>query len=250
MIVFIIDVVAAFLLCLYFANGKLVLFQKGGFGLWRSNRNQVLSEETTEENQGEVLMPRVSFRQRLGNFKSNPRLWIFGISITIVAFVFYVWRQNHLINAPLLNLKYMLLLFIFCAAAVVDLHYSIIPNTLVLTALGFWGALAVFTIIVEHNSVLTLLAYSGIGLLFGSGVLWLCRILMKGSMGFGDIKLMGVTGLICGFYKTFNILFYALVFAFIAGIVLIIGRKANRHATMPLAPFLLMGYLVAGFIGI
>lgn len=77
MIVFIIDVVAAFLLCLYFANGKLVLFQKGGFGLWRSNRNQVLSEETTEENQGEVLMPRVSFRQRLGNFKSNPRLWIF-----------------------------------------------------------------------------------------------------------------------------------------------------------------------------
>lgn len=237
MIVLVIDVIAAFLLCLYLANGKMTLFHKD-------------AEFPIKESEDEPKMSKLSLKQRFEILKKSPRLWIFGMAVAAVGFGFYVFRQTQLVNAPLLNMKYLLLLYVFCAAAVVDLHYSIIPNNIVLTGLAFWIVLAVFTVTVEQSSVIALAAYSGLGILFGGGVLWLCRILMKGSMGFGDIKFMGVTGLICGFYKTFNILFYSLVFAFIAGVILLLTKKRDRRATIPLAPFLLMGYLAAGFIGI
>ena len=51
-------------------------------------------------------------------------------------------------------------------------------------------------------------------------------------IGMGDIKLMAVTGLICGFFKVFNILFYALLFSFVCGVVLLALKKADRRERM------------------
>ncbi len=247
MLVVILDIVATIALCLYLANGQMALFEKGGF---RNLMNRLKSTVTEEEPEEEAKLEAVSFRQAFQNFIGCKRLWFFGIAVALVSFGFYAWREFEIINAPLLNLKYMLLLYLFFAAAVVDAHYSIIPNKLIVTGLVFWVLLCIFTVFVEKNSIITLLKFSGCGALFGGGVLLLCRVLMKNSMGYGDIKLLTVTGLICGFYKTFNILFYSLLVLFVVGLILIFGKKVNRHAKIPMGPFLLLGYLVAGVIGI
>ncbi len=248
MLVVLIDIVATVILCLYLANGQMVLFQPGGFRALLGRLKTAVSEKEKKEEEPQMIS--VSLREAFKNFRSSKRLWIFGIIVAFTAFGFYMWREYQLVVAPLLNLKYMLLLYLFFAAAVVDAHFSIIPNKIIGLGIIFWILLSIFTVLVEHNSIITLLKFSGTGALFGGGVLLLCRVLMKDSMGFGDIKLLTVTGLICGFYKTFNILFYSLFVLFFVGIVLIFIKKVNRHARVPMGPFLLLGYLTAGLIGI
>ena len=114
MLVVILDIIATIALCLYLANGQMALFEKGGF---RNLMNRLKSTVTEEEPEEEAKLEAVSFRQAFQNFIGCKRLWFFGIAVALVSFGFYAWREFEIINAPLLNLKYMLLLYLFFAAA-------------------------------------------------------------------------------------------------------------------------------------
>ena len=90
------------------------------------------------------------------------------------------------------------------------------------------------------------LARSGIGFAAGFGGLWLVSILgslafRKEAMGFGDVKLMGAIGALCGWQ--------AVVFALIAGsflgsfvgIALMAAHKRDLQGRIPFGPFLAIG---------
>jgi len=243
-------------LCLYLANGQLALFKPGGLhhaaaGLLEpaDQSEQKPADDEDAEEELPVLQP-LPLQQRLQNLKTNRRLQLFGVLAAAAAAAFCWYRSVSLVNAPALNVKYMLLLFLFLAAAVIDAQYYIIPNAIVAAGLVLWGVVTVYAVLVEQNPLPSVLLFSLLGGLFSGGVLLMCRFLMKGSLGMGDIKLMAVTGLICGFFKVFNILFYALLFSFVCGVVLLALKKADRKSQIPMAPFLLCGYLFANLIAV
>ena len=121
-----------------------------------------VKEEEKEGEEGEdPKMKTVPIKEAFQNFIHNKRMWVFAAIVAVVSFAFYIWRQFEVVNAPFLNLKYMLLLYLFMAAAIVDAHYSIIPNQLIAVGILYWILLCAFAIFVERQSLLTVLAFSG-----------------------------------------------------------------------------------------
>lgn len=226
--------------CLYLANGQLR--QPESLKEWLFPRPAPCGQ------QGNEGFEKKSLAERWQRLKSEKWLQVLWLLATVLGAAFYAFRQTAVIAEPALNLKYLVLLYLFFAAAVIDLQLYIIPNALVGAGAGIWLALTGYSVIAEKADLLFLLMYSLVGFLFGGGVLVLCRLLMKNSLGFGDVKIMAVTGAICGFYKTFNILFYGLLICSVYAVCLLLFKKADRKAEVPLAPFLLAGLVAANLI--
>lgn len=270
----VISFISVFLLSMYLVNYNCVMFQKKGFSQLFARLGDTVSkddrktapkssvdysgeEEIQEEKETgdstleeELEFPKYTFGEKWDIFKQSKRMWIFSAVVLLISLAFYIFRQYCLVDEPLLNIKYLILLYVYFAVAVIDAHYSIIPNDLIAFCLIFWMLLIGISVGVEQQSLIALAKYSGYGALFGGGILFACRILMRNSLGYGDIKLMVVTGLICGFFKTFNILFYSMLVMFFICVYLLITKKANRHAKIPMGPFLLAGYILAGLFGV
>ncbi len=226
--------------CLYLANGQLKA--PDSLAEWVFPRPQPRGESE------EVSFAKQSFAERKKTLQTSRWLKTLWALSAVGGAAFWVCRQVLLVQEPALNFKFLLLFYLFFAAAVVDRQIYIIPNSLVGAAAICWAGLTLYAILLEKSDPVFSLLYSLVGFLFGGGALLFCRLVMKNSLGFGDIKIMAVTGAICGFYKTFNILFYGLLICSLYSIGLLITKKADRTAEVPLAPFLFAGLVVANLI--
>ncbi len=72
------------------------------------------------------------------------------------------------------------------------------------------------------------------------GVLLLCALIAKGSIGLGDGLLFCVTGLYLGLWGNLVLLFLSAVFCAIAGLVMVVTRKYTKKTGMPFAPYVLL----------
>lgn len=133
---------------------------------------------------------------------------------------------------------YLLLFLILTAAAVVDLHRKVIPDKLVLFAL-IAGVLMMF--INTQSSIPGLLA----GGVVGGGTLMLLWLISKGSIGLGDVKLFACAGLFLGTDRVLSALLISAVLSGLAGLILVIRDMSNRKKSIPFAPFILIGSLLA-----
>ena len=143
---------------------------------------------------------------------------------------------------------------IFCAlivsiAAITDFIKKIIPNAIVLTGMLFGIILIIIKIFFAHQQISAAVLYSVIGCAFSGGVFIICAIIVKNSVGMGDIKIFGMLGFIYGFEKIFSILFFSLFTCAVCGIILLLSKKKNRKDTIALAPFALIGLLTYFILG-
>mgnify|MGYP002513219339 CR=1 FL=1 len=77
------------------------------------------------------------------------------------------------------------------------------------------------------------------------GGLSLFAVLSTGGIGFGDVKLLGALSLYLGLWETLSLLLCGLLIAGTAALVLLAAGRIKRKSGLPLAPFLLTGYLLA-----
>lgn len=103
---------------------------------------------------------------------------------------------------------------------------------------GFAVAGILWQMLLKQESFLLLAAGSLIGFI----VLGVSR-LTKGGIGAGDGWILCVTGVYLGFYENMQLFFIALVLSAIAGMGLIVLRKADRKTEMAFVPFLLAAYV-------
>ena len=75
-------------------------------------------------------------------------------------------------------------------------------------------------------------------------------LIMKNSIGMGDVKLLFIIALFSDFLFVFNALFYALVVAFIVSVVLLLTKKIKAKGTIAFAPFLLVGVYLAVILNV
>lgn len=100
--------------------------------------------------------------------------------------------------------------------------------------------------------VATLLWFDGVqGLLNGAigavvaGVLPLVAWLIKrDSIGFGDIKMLAVCGLMCGIPGIIYVMIRSALVILLYSIVMLLLKKLNLKSEIPYAPFLLFGVLI------
>lgn len=136
------------------------------------------------------------------------------------------------------------------AAAITDIKRRKIPNKIVLFGLVVKAVILVFEIIYfSHDALMFTLYADGLGFLLGFVMLMVIGILTKG-LGFGDVKLFGVIGLLMGSGGLVGILFVSLLLSAIVGITLIASRKKTLKSAMPMAPFIYLGTLAVECLGI
>ena len=153
-------------------------------------------------------------------------------------------------NFQLLNINiFTLLYYLFIISSLIvifftDFKYGIIPDKIV-----YSGIIISFLYLILNTNYLIL--SNGLSAFFVFAFFLLIFILTHGrGMGFGDVKLVFLLGLLLGFPKIMVALYTAfLLGAIIALILIIFKRKKFFGDTIPFGPFLVLGTFLAMFLG-
>lgn len=164
------------------------------------------------------------------------------------AFVFvfcYLFNDESFMRA-LMNTEVMMWLSII---GYIDARERIIPNSLIGIALIFWLVLMLLDIFVGGTDWLQLLIFSGIGGIVCGGLLFIIALITKSALGMGDVKMFFVLGLLYGLTDVYGILLFSVIAMGLVSIVLLIAKKVTRKSTIPMAPFVVLGFLVSILAG-
>lgn len=124
----------------------------------------------------------------------------------------------------------------------IDLDWQIIPDGLV--AIGLACAIILrFYYFFQYKTYGYLLG-SILGLLLGGGLLLLIAVLSNGGMGGGDIKLMGMLGVLLGVGNTLLTLLLSFVLGGIIGSLLLLCKLKKRKDAIPFGPFIALAAII------
>lgn len=161
------------------------------------------------------------------------------------------WINMTYYDVALEYMMKLLLLFEFLIpVAYVDFKEKIIPNHLLAGMLACYVPFLIYEIVVEGLPLSGVLLRGMLGMLFGGGVLLLSSVLSRGGMGMGDVKLFGVLGLFLGWQDVFAVIFFSVLGVALAGVSLLLMKKADLKSSMPIGPFALLGLTVSMLLGI
>ncbi|MBU3896280.1 prepilin peptidase [Patescibacteria group bacterium] len=157
----------------------------------------------------------------------------------------FLFNPDHFIRSSYWVIIFSLFIIIF----VYDLKHYIIPDKIILPAIGVALAYNTFAVLTGDFSpsyyFQTLWAGTIPALFFFS-----LFVLSRGKwIGFGDVKLALAMGFLLGPNRIIVALFLAFVIGGIIAVGLIILGKKHMKAEMPFAPFLLLGTVLAHFLG-
>ena len=193
------------------------------------------------------LVPLVSFLLQKGKCKHckakiPPRLFVVELIIGVLFPLLYLYQQQtslSLLPVVFLGIIIVFLIGIFFA----DISYGLIPDKMVIVI--FFSA--IFYLLSINAPFLNHLL-SGFGALLFFLTLF---VVTKGKgMGFGDVKLSFVLGLLLGFPLIVLCLYLAFLTGALVSIILVIWKKLRFFGgTIPFGPFLVFGTIIALFFG-
>lgn len=131
----------------------------------------------------------------------------------------------------------------------VDLREKIIPNHMIGIGLLFWLVLMILEIAVAKTPWKDLLMFSVLGGAICGGVLLVIALIVKTALGMGDVKMFFVLGLLYGVSDTYGILLFSVLIMGVISIALLLMKKVTTKTAIPMAPFVVVGFLLSIFAG-
>lgn len=128
-------------------------------------------------------------------------------------------------------IKSILLYLVLTMASYLDYRFRLIPDWihLVIIAIGF----------ININ-----LGRSMFGLLISPLPFLIMALINKGSIGGGDIKLIGTIGFTLGYTKTSTAYLMAMALAILFCSLYYLGKKRMKEQSFPFVPFFQMGFIL------
>lgn len=155
-----------------------------------------------------------------------------------------------LISTLVLLVAYLYIAAIGIALTAIDLDTHTLPNAIVLPAYLVVAVLLVAASVVYGDYSQLWRSAVGGATLFA--VYFAMAMVYPGGMGFGDVKLAGVIGLLLAFLGWGTLVvgaFAAFLLGGVFGVALLIGKKAGRKSGIPFGPWMLAGAWLGIFIG-
>lgn len=180
-------------------------------------------------------------------FEFTPFL-VLLIVFFAAAFIFllgFLFREESLMRA-LMNAEVMIWLAVL---GYIDARERIIPNSLIGIGLLFWLVLFLLDIFVGGTPWLQLLVFSGFGGIVCGGLLFVIAIIVKSALGMGDVKMFFVLGLLYGLSDAYGILLFTVIAMGLVSIAMLIAKKVTTKSTIPMAPFVNLGFLLSIIAG-
>ncbi|WP_181349727.1 A24 family peptidase [Thalassobacillus sp. CUG 92003] len=151
-----------------------------------------------------------------------------------VSYLTFGWSMAFLAAIMLVSMAAIL--------TVSDLHYMIIPDKVLIIFLGCFGVLRVMSPLQPWHSSLT-------GAAVAMVLLALIIIVSRGGMGGGDMKLMGVLGVLLGLQSVLLTFFLATLIGTIISMGLLGFGIIDRKQPIPFGPYILTAAVITMFVG-
>lgn len=171
-------------------------------------------------------------------------IMMIGINIGIAIYIQNVYSDHTFI----FTLKRLLLLGILWPIAYIDFKTYRIPNIFIAAGLVMRAIILVFELIYMREGLLAVVLSEFVA---SSGLViaaFLCTILIKNSVGYGDIKLFLVMGLFLGLDGIWGAIFVSLIVSFIVSVVLLATKKKTRKDAIPFGPAIVIGTYLSVFL--
>lgn len=175
--------------------------------------------------------------------KTNWKQMVFVCCISITCALAAGLSYNSGASAIDLCRQIVVALVLF-AAMIIDSKTRLIPNLLILVALGLGVLILVIEFIFCKEVFLSSLIMSIAGFLCCVVLFYVISRLTKEGIGMGDVKLISVMGLLLGLSTTLMSVLFSLILCTVASVVLLFGKKKNKTDRIPFAPFMFFGYIL------
>ena len=127
---------------------------------------------------------------------------------------------------------------LFIVIMVIDLEHRLILNRVVYPSAVIALAISLF---LSQLEVVPEIRWAATGGAIGLGLFLAIAIVSRGGMGWGDVKMVALIGLVVGFPLVFVALFLAVVSGGLVAVVLMLARAKSRQQGIPFGPFLSLG---------
>lgn len=191
------------------------------------------------------LIPLFSFlwlRRRCRYCQASIPWRIFWVELgsgLLLAFVY--WKYGLSIDFAITS-SYC---YLFIVLMVIDLEHNLILNKIVFPAMIV--ALPI-SILLPQSSLISLPwpeAVNGvIGGAIGFALLLILALIYRGGMGWGDVKMAGLIGLVVGFPSVFVSLLMGIIFGGLVAGILLLLKKKKRKESIPFGSFLAVTTIV------
>ncbi len=164
-----------------------------------------------------------------------------GICIVLTIVISIFFPKVYAENSVWVNVKRMTLLAIIWPIAYIDFKTLRIPNLFVVFGLICRAVILIFEVLLGNQYVwVTLLseAIAAGALLLAAA---LCALVVKNGIGFGDMKLFVIMGLMLGLDGIWGSIFLALVVSFFIALFVLLTKKKSRKDAIPFGPALVIG---------
>lgn len=135
---------------------------------------------------------------------------------------------------------------LFLVLAVIDLERGLILNKLVYPAMAI--ALT-FSLLLSDLDIVPGLASTAGGGGTGLGLFLIIVIVSRGGMGFGDVKLAALIGLISGFPLVLVAVFLAVISGGLVAVSLLLLKIRGRRQAIPFGPYLSLAAIITLLYG-
>ena len=178
---------------------------------------------------------------------------LFWVELGMAAlFAFLYWHYGPVWELALVAFYCCL----FVTLLLIDLEHGILPNKIVYPGMIIAIVIAALGSIFSFEPSYTAdagfrfwIADAATGGGVGFGLLLLIALLSRGGMGWGDVKLAGLIGLVTGFPLVFIALFLAIICGGLTAAVLLLSKLKSRKDAIPFGPFLALGTMATLFWG-
>lgn len=130
---------------------------------------------------------------------------------------------------------------LFIVIMVIDLERGLIPNRIVYPTMI---AALLVSVFLPGLAVVPGIKYAAIGGGIGFGLALLVAVLSRGGMGFGDVKMAALMGLVIGYPMIFFTLILSAIIGGVVALILLITKKKKRREGIPFGPILSIATIV------
>jgi len=190
------------------------------------------------------LIPVFSYLRLRGRCRycqaSIPRklLWVELATAVIFALLYWYYRLSPELGVMAFYACLFTIIF------VIDLEHGLILNKVVYPGMVVALLLALYPWPWLNESIVIRVAYAALGGGIGFGIFLLIALASRGGMGWGDVKLAALIGLVAGFPLVFLVIIIGAILGGIVAVALVIAKKRKRRQTIPFGPFLALAAMV------
>lgn len=158
------------------------------------------------------------------------------------------------------SITYQMLMAVFLETIFIfDIRHYLIPDSAVIGAIISTAVYGVAEFLIANCPHFNTAAFLSVmpeiinhilAVILVSGFLWILAYVSKEKwMGWGDVRLALIIGIVLGYPNAVIALFGAFFIGAIIGLVTIVTKKKSFKAMIPFAPFLIIGLVIAFYWG-